>query len=145
VLRKLECRQPAARSRQLDKWPTLVSVAFDLTVHKAADNGPGTFGAAIFLFNRGEASTAVRKERCGNIAGLIYTFCAQYLNGGSFGEADPALCLAVDVFGGVEYRCPGTFARKLRHVQDSCDEIATLWHTIPPPADYDGPPLRRPR
>lgn len=144
-LRKLDCRIPGSKSHQLDKWPTLVSVGFDLTVHKASDVGAGTFGAALFMFNRGEASSAVRKERCGNIAGLIYTFCSQYMSGGNFGEVDPALCLVVDVFGGAEYRCPGTFARKLRHVQDSCDEIATLWHTIPPPADYDGPPLRRPR
>jgi hypothetical protein len=138
---KLDCRLPSGKSHQIDKWPSLISVAFDLTLHKSSGNGPDKFGAALFVFSRGEASSNARKERCSNIAGLIYTFCNQYLGG--FGEADPALCLAIDVFTGTEYRCPGTFARKLRHVEDSCTEIATIWPTIPPPTDYDGPPLRR--
>ncbi len=144
-LRTLDCRAAAARGKQIDKYPTLVSVGFDLTLHKPTAKGPDKFGAALFLFSRGEASTAVRKERCANVAGLIYTYCAQYLNGGGFGEADPALCLAVDVFSGIEHRCPGTFAKKIRHVEDSCSDIAAIWHTIAPPADYDGPPLRRPK
>lgn len=143
ALRKLDCREATGRGRKIDTWPTLISVAFDLTVHKPGEDGADKFGAAIFVFSRGEASAAARKERCSNLAGLIYTFCAQYLDGSGFGEADPGLCFAVDVFAGLEHRCPGTFARKTRHVSDSCSEIATLWPTIPPPADYDGPPLRR--
>jgi hypothetical protein len=32
----------------------------------------------------------------------------------------------------------GTFTRKLRNVEDACDEIADRWPRIKPPADYDG-------
>lgn len=142
-LRKLDCREVTSRGHHIDTWPTRIGVAFDLTIHKPSDEGPDTFGAAIFVFARGESSAATRKERCSNIAGLIYMFCAKYLDGGSFGAVDPSLCVAIDVFAGLEHKCPGTFARKGRHVEDSCAEIATIWPTIDPPGDYDGPPLRR--
>lgn len=143
TLSKLDCRMASGKGRLLDQWPTLVSVAFDITIHKPTKVGSDKFGAALLIFSRGESSTKAREERCSNIAGLIYAFCSRSLGG--FGEADPALCMAVDVFAGKEYRCPGTFARKLRHVEDSCADIAAIWHTVPVPPDYDGPPLRRPK
>jgi hypothetical protein len=142
LLRKLDCRIPSGKKWQISDWPTTISVSFDLTLHKPQPTGPDKFGAVQFVFGKGEAKTKKRAEQCANMAGLIYTFCQRNLKG--FGVADPALCIAVDVFSGTEYRCPGTFTRKLRHVEDSCHDIAALWHTIPPPSDYDGPKLKRP-
>ena len=139
TLRKLDCRVVHGRQPLLDMWPTKISVAIDCTVHKPTREGPDKVGAAILLFSRGESSSKARSERSKTIAGLIYTHASRHL--GSLGEPDPELCFAVDVFGGVAYNPPGTFARKLRNVEDACVEIADRWPKISPPADYDGPDL----
>jgi hypothetical protein len=67
----------------------------------------------------------------------MFTYCGAALQ--AMGTPDPALCLAVDVFAGTAHKPPGTFATKLKHVADACEEIAARWKTIPPPDDYDGP------
>jgi hypothetical protein len=57
----------------------------------------------------------------------------------ALGNPDPSLCLAIDVFNRIGHQPPGTFARKLRNVEDACDEIAGRWKDVRPPSDYDGP------
>lgn len=121
----------------LDQWPTKISVNIDLILRKPVMNGNDLIGGAIFLFSKGEASTKARVERSKIIAGLIYTYCAGKLQ--ALGAADPALCLAIDVFSGAAQRPPGTFAAKLKNVGDACEEIRDRWKTIAPPDDYDGP------
>ena len=134
---KLDCRPVPGRLSPLDKWPTKISVALDLTIHKPMKDGKDRIGGALMLFSRGESSSKNRTERSKTIAGLIYTFCSTFLTG--MGDPDPTLCFAVDVFNGVAYQPPGTFAKKLRNIADACDEIADRWKTIKPPDDYDGP------
>jgi hypothetical protein len=134
---KLDCRPVAGRLPPLDKWPTKISVALDLTVHKPVKDGKDRIGGALMLFSRGEASSKNRIERSKVIAGLIYTFCGEFLTG--MGVPDPTLCFAVDVFNGIAYQPPGTFAKKLRNIADACDEIADRWKTVKAPDDYDGP------
>jgi hypothetical protein len=135
--RKFECRSVAGRLIPLQLGPTKISVAMDFTVHKPNSGGKDNVGGAIMLFSRGESSGKNRIERSKVIAGLIYTWCDKHLR--TLGNPDPDLCLAVDVFGGVAYSPPGTFAKKLRNVSDACEDIAAIWPTIKPPEDYDGP------
>ncbi len=137
-LTKVECRAVTGRQPLLDIWPTRVSVNLDVIVRQRLPAAPmDKIGGAVLLFSKGEASASARVERSRVIAGLIYTYATRFLP--TQGEPDPALCLAVDVLNGVSHRPPGTFARKLRNVEDACQEIAALWRTVAPPADYDGP------
>jgi hypothetical protein len=136
---KVECRAVTGRQPLLDAWPTKVSVNLDVMVRQRAPTLPkDKIGGAILLFSKGEASTMARAERSRVIAGLIYTHVNRFL--ANQGDPDPALCLAIDVLNGVSHRPPGTFARKLRNVEDACTEIAALWATVRAPNDYDGPP-----
>jgi hypothetical protein len=134
---KLDCRQVTGRLPHLDQWPTRISVSLNITIHKPVRGEQDRVGGAVFAFSRGETSSKARVERSKTVAGLIYTFCDSHLKG--MGIADPSLCFAVDVIGGVRHNPPGTFARKLSHIQEACEEIADRWKRIGPPDDYDGP------
>lgn len=135
---KLDCREVNGRQPHLDMWPTRVSVNLDLTIHKPVKaSNRDRIGGAILLFSRGETSGRARTEHCKVIAGLIYTYCQRFMSEHS--DPDAGLCFAVDVFNRTAHTPPGTFAAKLRHVADACEEIAARWKTIPPPDDYDGP------
>ncbi|MGD9814654.1 MAG: hypothetical protein AB7Q23_14285 [Hyphomonadaceae bacterium] len=136
-LRALDCRPPPSRQPALDMWPTKVTVTLDVTVHQHRKGEPDGIGGAILLFSKGEASSKKRIEQSKNVAGLILTYCDRFLSG--MGTPDRNLCLAVDVFGGVAHKPPGSFSKGLRDVENSCDEIAALWKATSPPDDYDGP------
>ena len=136
-LAALKCMKPHGRLPLLGIGPTKISVALDLIVLKPNPAGKDRVGGALFLFSKGEASPAKRAERCKTIAGLIYQTCLKNLAG--MGDVDPALCLAVDVFSSTAHRAPGSFAKGLKQVQESSQEIADRWKSITPPADYDGP------
>jgi hypothetical protein len=138
-LGKLDCKEVIGRQPLLDIWKTTkISVNLDLIIRKPV---PGAnhdnIGGAVFLFSKGEASSKARIDRSKIIAGLIYTYCGNILK--DLGVADPALCMAVDVFGKVTHKPPGTFAAKLKNVADACEEIHARWKSIAPPDDYDGP------
>lgn len=136
-LKPLQFISPPGRLPKLDIWPTKISVSLDVISRKPTKGGGYYVGGAMLLFSKGEKSTKARSEQCRVIAGLIYTFCGTHLKG--LGQADPSLCLAIDVLTGVSYKPPGTFAKKARNVADACDEISAIWPTVRPPADYDGP------
>lgn len=55
------------------------------------------------------------------------------------GDADTSICLGVDVFGQKAHKPPGTFAKKRKQIEDSCEEIAARWASVGPPPGYDGP------
>lgn len=137
-LPKLDCRRVTGRLPLLADWPTKISVALDVTIHRFRNSERDRIGGAIFLFSRGESSSKSRVERCKTIGGLIYVFCEKHLQ--LQGDADPDLCFAFDVFTGTKHTPPGTFARKLGHISEACEEIADRWKRIGPPDDYDGPP-----
>jgi hypothetical protein len=136
-LNKLDCTRPSQRLPALEMWATRVTVSVDLIARRNVKEGPDEIGGIVFLFSRGEKSTATRLERSKTIAGLIYTFAREHLS--SIGEPSPSLCLAVDVFPGVAHKPPGTFVRKLRNIEDACNEISDRWARVLPPDDYDGP------
>jgi hypothetical protein len=131
------CRRIAGRQPPLSIWPTKVSVNLDLLIRKPVMNGKDKIGGAVFLFSKGETSTKARIDRSKIVAGLIYTYCGKVLS--DMGDADTSLCLAVDIFGHVAHKPPGSFALKLRQCADAADEIADRWKKIAPPPDYDGP------
>jgi hypothetical protein len=51
------------------------------------------------------------------------------------------MCMAVDVFHGKVYRAKSQQKQLLKSVETSCDEVATVWPKIKPPANYNGPPI----
>jgi hypothetical protein len=137
---KVLCQRVLGKQVPLDLWSTTkISVNLDLIVRRPVMNGADKIGGTIFLFSKGEPSTKARVERSKVIAGLILTYCANSPTIKGLGAADPSLCLAVDVFSHTAHKPPGTFATKLRNVEDAAEEIAARWKTIPPPDDYDGP------
>ncbi len=129
---KIHGRQPA-----LVFGPTKVSVSLDVLTRKRNRDEPDSIGGAILVFSRGEGSGRQRVERCKTVAGLAYEFCLTHLE--SIGEADTSICLGIDVFGERSHLPHGTFSRKRKHIQDSCDEIGSRWRSVDPPPDYDGP------
>lgn len=135
--RKLDCRPVVGRFPFLEIGPTKISVSLDFTLHKPVPGEKDQVGGVLMLFSKGESSSKNRIERSKIIAGLIYTACVRHMP--HAGDIEPTLCLAVDVFGNKSFTPPGTFAKKLRNVQDACDEIANGWTRAQPPHDYDGP------
>lgn len=136
-LAPINCERTHGRQPPLVFGPTKVSVTLNVITRKRNLDGPDSIGGAIFIFSRGESSSRKRVERCKTIAGLAYDFCLAHLS--TLGTADTSICFGVDVFGRKSYKPQGTFARKRRQIQDSCDEIASRWRTVAPPSDYDGP------
>jgi len=134
-VRTLDCRLAPSRLPVLDEWATRVSVDINVTMHVPTNEGRDRIGAAILLFSRGEASSNRRIDQSKTIASLIHGFCVRFMS--DRGDPDKKLCLAIDVFGGQAYRPQGI--RKLDHIRDACDEIASRWEAVSPPADYDGP------
>ncbi len=127
------------RQPHLEIWPTKVSVNLDLLVRSRQKDGNDKVGGVIFLFSKGEASSRKRIDQSKNVAGLILTYCSHLMGG--YGEADPKLCLAVDVFSGIAHTPPGSFSRGARQMEICSRDIADLWNRTPPPDDYDGPPV----
>lgn len=134
---KIACEQLHGRHGALVFGPTRVSVDLDVVTRRRNMKGRDHIGGVVLVFSKGEPLNRKRIERCKVLAGLCYTFCSTFLK--DFGDIDRTLCLAVDVFGQLAYKPPGTFAVKLKHVEESCEEIGARWRTVAPPADYDGP------
>jgi hypothetical protein len=51
------------------------------------------------------------------------------------------MCMAIDVFGGKVYRAKRQQKQLYKSVETSCEEVATVWPSIKPPANYNGPPI----
>jgi hypothetical protein len=136
-LAKLKCRLLHGNPVPLVYGRTKISVRPDVAVIRPNMGGNDAVGGIIFVFSRGESSTNKRQDRCKTLAGLIYQCAMARLQ--SLGDADPDLCLAVDVVERKVHGCPGKFTQKLRLIKESCEEIADRWLSVPQPADYDGP------
>jgi hypothetical protein len=138
MLSGLACHPIHGKQAPLHVGPTKIQVNLDVRTVKPVMNGKDQVGGAILLFSRGETSSEKRIDRCKTIAGLIHMAVTSAFS--SLGDPERGICLAVDVFAGKSYTPPGTFARKLRHIEDSCEEIADRWKRVGAPEDYDGPP-----
>ncbi|MGP0058861.1 MAG: hypothetical protein ACLPID_06215 [Beijerinckiaceae bacterium] len=134
-IKVVDCRTAPTRLPVLDEWATKISVDLDVTLHVPTNSGRDRVGAAILLFSRGESGSNTRIEQSKTIATLIFQFCTQFMDGR--GDPDKKLCFAIDVFAGLSHGPQGI--RKLDHIRDACEEIATRWSAIDPPDDYDGP------
>lgn len=134
-VRTIGYREVVGRLPALDEWAARVSVDLDVTAHVPTPGGQDRIGGAILLFSRGEASSTRRIEQSKTIASLIMQFCVRFMS--EQGDPDKKLCLAIDVFGGQSFGPQGV--RKLDHIRDACEEIASRWDDVAPPPDYDGP------
>jgi hypothetical protein len=136
-LPKLACRSVIGPLPSMPVGPMKIGVSIDLTTHRPVMSGKDHVGGLVFLFSKGESSGKNRIERCKIISGLIFVYVTRHL--GTLGDADRKLCFALDVLQGVGYQPPGTFAQKMKQVEEACAEIADRWPNIEPPDGYDGP------
>ncbi len=131
---KLRFRRPRRHFSKLMIEGVHISVAIDLVV----EGGDGkSVGGAIFVFSKAEKDE--RKFKA--IALLIHELLKPHVKAPA--RVDPTLCMAIDVFNARIYR--GKTQQKMLYntVEASCEEIATRWPAIKPPANYNGPPISK--
>jgi hypothetical protein len=143
AVRKIECRKIQGTLPPLMIEGTKVSVAVDSTTHRKGKDGTDQVGGVILLFSKSETSSAARVERCRMAAVLALLFAQQHLK--MYGEADPKICFAIDVFGGGAQIAPGSYKQRLNNIVTGCEEVKDRWPNIEPPADYDGPEWKQKR
>jgi hypothetical protein len=79
------------------------------------------------------------EARCLAIALLAHELLKQQLQAGD--TCDPNICMAIDVFSGKVYRAKSQQKLLFKTVETSCVEVATVWPSVKPPANYYGPPI----
>jgi hypothetical protein len=116
-----------------------VSVSLDLLTEKTDSKGAKTLGGAILVFSKTGGVERNFFQRCQAIAMLVHEVLKQQFKDGE--KCDPGLCMAIDVFSGKVYRARAQQKQLFKTVENSCEEVATVWPTIRPPANYNGPPI----
>jgi len=116
-----------------------VSVSLDLMTEKLDAKGNKVVGGAVLVFSKTGGSEKNIQPRCEAIALLAHEVLKLHLKNGE--TCDPSMCMAVDVFGGKVYRAKRQQKQLLKTVETSCDEVTTMWPSIKPPANYNGPPI----
>lgn len=118
-----------------------VSVSLDLLT-EVQDKGKTSIGGAVLCFWKTPAGKQRAEDipkRCQAIAMLISEVVKKLAAEGQI--CDPKLCIAVDVFGGKVYAAKPQQKMLYKSVEISCDEVATIWPTVEPPPNYNGPPV----
>jgi hypothetical protein len=132
-------RAPDIHHSKLKISGVSVSVSLDLLTEKTDSKGTKTLGGAILVFSKTGGAEKNITQRCQAIAMLAYELLKLHVKDGE--KCDPALCMAVDVFSGKVYRAKSQQKQLFKTVETSCDEVATVWPSIKPPPNYNGPPI----
>ena len=119
-----------------------VSVSLDLMTERVDGNGNKVIGGAVLVFSKTGGPEKNIEARCRAIALLTHEVLKQQLKAGE--TCDPNICMAIDVFNGKAYRAKAQQKQLFKTVETSCEEVATVWPTIKPPANYNGPPIPKP-
>jgi hypothetical protein len=114
-----------------------VSVSLDLMTEVSDAKGGTTVGGTILCLWKTRAADI--PSRCQAMAMLASEVVKQFLKANQV--CDPRMCMAVDIFGGKVYRGRAQQKMLFKTVENSCGEIATIWPSIEPPANYNGPPI----
>lgn len=114
-----------------------VSVSLDLMTEIPQGNGTSRVGGTILCLWKTRAADT--PHRCQAMAMLASEVVSKFLKDNQ--ACDPNMCMAVDVFGGKVYRAKAHQKMLLKTVENSCGEIATIWPSVEPPANYNGPPV----
>ena len=116
-----------------------VSVSLDLMTERADGKGHKVIGGAVLLFSKTGGPEKNIEARCLAIALLAHEVLKQQVKAGE--TCDPNLCMAIDVFNGKAYRAKSQQKQLFKTVETSCEEVFTVWPSIKPPANYNGPPI----
>jgi len=135
-LTKLSCKPITGSQPKLSISGVDISVSLNATTHRKETADEPLVGGMILVFSKAEASTAAREQRCRTSAVLATLFAAKHLT--ASGAVDPKLCFSLDVFACRMYPAPGSYVKRLSHMEVSCEEVALRWPTIDPPDDFDG-------
>jgi len=138
-LGKIKFSRPGSHFPKLKISGVSVSVSIDLLTEKLDTKGGGAKGAAMLVFSKGGGPQKNMPERCKAISLLIFELLKDQAKPGQI--YDPTMCMAVDVFRGIVYPAKGEQRQLWKTVGTSCDEVTRIWPSVPPPANYNGPPL----
>jgi len=133
-LGKTEFRIPSVGYSRLSINGVTVSVSLDLVTEVANDNGMRMGGVIICLW---KTRTSDIPQRCQAMAMLASEAIKKVLKDGQ--RCDPQMCMAIDVFDGKVYRAKAHQKTLYKTVEISCSEVATIWPSVKPPANYNGP------
>ena len=131
-------RLPNIGYSKLDFNGVTVSVSLDLMTEVANDKGKTSVGGTILCLWKTRSSDI--PHRCQAMAMLASEIVTKFLKANQV--CDPKMCVALDVFGGQVYRAKTHQKTLLKAVENSCEEVATIWPSVPPPPHYSGPPVQ---
>jgi hypothetical protein len=138
-LNKLRFSRPGGHFPKLKISGVSVSVSIDLLTAKTDSKGTSAKGGAMLVFSKSGGPQKNMPARCKAISLLIFELLKDQ---GRPGEVyDPTMCMAIDVFKGIIYRAKSEQRQLWKTVGMSCDEVTRIWPSVPPPANYNGPPL----
>lgn len=118
-----------------------INAWLDPTLTREQDGKTYRGGCATFFASTKPARKKI-EERCKIVAALIHWTLERESEGGNLFPPLEAICLSFDVFGHTLTPAPTSIDRLRGNVTKSCAEAFTLWPTVTPPKDYDGPPWR---
>ncbi len=136
---KLRFVRPGARFPKLKVSDVSISVSIDLLTEKTTAKGGVASGGAMLVFSKSGGIRQNMPERCKAISLLVYEALKAHAAPGQ--TYDPTMCMAIDVFKGTIYRAKSEQKQLLKTVQTSCEEVANMWPSVKPPANYNGPPV----
>jgi hypothetical protein len=132
-------RAPDIHNSTLRISDVIVSVSLDLIVEKTDSKGNTVIGGAVLVFSKSGGPEKNIEARCHAVALLAHEVLKQQLKADQ--TCDPSLCMAIDVFNGKAYRAKSQQKKLYKTIETSCEEVATVWPVIQPPANYNGPPI----
>jgi hypothetical protein len=138
-LSAIKFKAPNIHNTKLKLGGVILSVSLDLMTEKTANDGGKVIGGVVLVFSKSGGVKKNMPERCQAIALLAHEVIKHHLKPGE--TSDPKMCMAVDIFSGKVYRAKSQQKTLYKNVETSCEEVATIWPTVKPPANYNGPPI----
>lgn len=138
---KFDCILALPNQPKLEISGVDISVSADIFTVRDDKDGTRRVGAVVLLFSKSEASAKGRAELCRVSALLAAQFAGKHL--GHIGAVDPKMCASIDVFSGQSHEAPGSYIKALENIGNACEEVALRWAVTDPPADYDGPCIKK--
>jgi len=135
---KTKFKRADTENRKLLVSGVNISISISMTAEETDRVGKRAIGGALLVFSR-SAKEKEMADRCKAIALLVYEVLRSQPKSGAI--CAPELCMAIDVFRGRVYRAGSGRKQLWRTVETSCEEVSTVWPSVKPPANYNGPPL----
>jgi hypothetical protein len=138
-LSAIKFKTPNTHNTKLKLGGVILSVSLDLMTEKTGSDGNKIIGGVVLVFSKSGGAKKNMPERCQAIALLAHEVIKGHLT--SSETTDPKMCMAVDIFSGKVYRAKSQQKTLYKDVEASCEEAATMWPSVKPPANYNGPPI----